>query len=1227
MRLKEILFSILFSVCLTIAFLSLPVAAQTTSLRGVLKDAQGGVLPGVTVTLTNSSTGATRDSTTDDLGLYQFLQVSPGTYTVKAELSGFKTAVREKVELLINTPGTLDLVLEVGELSETIEVQATTTLVNKSDATLGNAFTQLQVRQLPLEARNVVQLLSLQPGVVFIGDTGDHRNGAVNGGRSDQANITLDGVDVNDQVQGSAFTSVLRVTLDSVQEFRVTTAMPTADSGRSSGAQVALVTKSGSNEWHGSLYEYHRNTRTTANEYFLKRSQIQSGLPNEQPKLLRNVFGASAGGPILKDKLFFFANYEGRRDRSEASLVRLVPSENMRKGILSYQNAQGGVTTVSPEDLKKIDPLGLGANPRVLDVFNKFYPKPNDFGIGDGLNIAGFRFAAPVSVRQNTYITRLDYQLNANHSLFARGNLQNDGTAGTPQFPGQPPNNVFLNNSKGLAGGYTATFGPTLNSSLRYGYTRQGVEASGASVAPQVVTFRGLSDPVSMFNRSNGRIIPVHHLVEDISWVQGKHTFQFGGNVRWIQNQNFDFGNSFFSAVTNSSWLLGIGGDITPRDISSRFRTAWRDSAMATLGIVSQANARYLYDRNGNPLSVGSPKARNFAAEEYELYLQDSWRMTSNFTFTLGVRYSLFSPPYEQDGLQVAPEIPLGEWFDIRGSGMKQGIPSNKAPVIRIDLSGPKNNRSGYYEWDKNNFSPRVALAWSPSFQNSVLRTLFGATGQTSIRGGFSIAYDRVGSGLVSTFDRTGSFGLSTTLVNPSSSLNSRTAPRFTSLTEVPTAILTPAPKGGFPQTPPGAGQRGNFAIASSIDGTIKTPYSQMLSFSIQRELTKDLVFEVAYVGRLARKLLVQDDLAMPLNLFDPASGMDYFTAARKLHELIVKGAPVSQVGKIPYWENLFPGYAGDGLSATQAIYDIYQANSPDYTTALFLIDVGCRPCSKFGRYAFFNDQYSALAAWRSRAFSNYHGMEAILRKRFSSGFQFDLNYTFSKSIDIASNVERDGPYSGFTVNAWEPGLRKAVSNFDTTHNLNANYIIELPFGRDKWLGSDAHPAVNAFIGGWQLAGIVRITSGLPVAVGNGRFWPTNWNITGNATRLGSVPETETTKNAPAIIGPRAPNLFADPAVAIKSYANTAPGGVGERNDLRGDGYFSLDFGLSKSWDLPYGEGHRLQFRWEVFNATNSVRFDVFSLSLDLGNVGTFGKYNGTLTNPRVMQFGLRYEF
>lgn len=1241
---------------------------QASSLSGAVQDPQGAAIAGATITVTNLATSATRTTTSSKDGTYLVSQLAPGTYKVRAEAKGFKALVLEDVQALVSTPVTLNITFrEVGAVSETVTVQGGESVINTSDATVGNTFNETQIRQLPLDARNITLLLANQPGVVFFGtvdqqgNVTDPRAGAVNGGKGDQANVTLDGIDVNDQQQGFAFKSVLRVTLDSTQEFRVTTTNPNANQGRSSGAQISLITKSGSNNFHGSLYEFHRNTITSANDWFNNASgsftatdaAVVAGRARvgddrvPRPKLIRNLFGGSVGGPIVKDRLFFFLNYEGRRDRREDSALRTVPSADLRNGIIKYNRTGGGVVSLNPTQVRELDPAKIGVNAAVLDIFRK-YPLPNDTTVGDGLNLLGFRFNAPVKLDWNTYIARFDYNLteNGRHIVFARGNLQNDSFNTAPQFPGQPAAFTNLENSKGLALGYTTQITNSLTNNFTYGFTRQGLEQSGAAKGVYV-TFRNISAIEPTTARSNGRIVPVNNFVDDVSWVKGSHSFGFGTNIRFIRNSRFDFTNSFPTAVTNVSWLLGTGRNLRPADISGS-TVAFVDSMMALLGIVSNGTARYNFDKTGKVLGVGEAVRRRFGADEYEFYGQDSWRFRNNLTLTLGLRYGLYSPPFETEGNQVAPNIRLGDWFNLRGTNGAKGIPDNAAPTISFDLAGPANGKRGFYDWDKNNFAPRFAFAYSPKFDKGFLSKLFGKSGSSAVRGGFSLAYDRIGSGLAVTFDGAGSFGLSTSLSNVSSSLTEITAPRFTGLNSIPASVL-PAPPASntFPKTFPNL-----FAITAGIDDNIVTPYSMSANFSLQRELPKNISIEAAYVGRFGRKLLIQADLAQPVNLVDPTSGTSYYDAAKQL--ILLGDRSLLSVPTIPFFENIYsnlrgttasrlsaiygsdfaainPGIAPTQvLTPTQIAYFLYaQYYAPDYTSALLDLD-GAPFATRLGANTFFNDQFSALSAWRSVAPSNYNSLQFIFRKRFSQGLQFDLNYTLSKSFDWSSGPERSGSFGGgFVVNSWEPGERKAVSDFDVRHLINANWIYDFPIGRGRYFGKNMNKVADAIVGGWQLSGFYRWTSGLPVGVGNGRFWPTNWNITGFATRTGVLPKQETTKNAaPAAAGGTAgPNLFSDPATAIKSYDFTLVGESGERNGLRGDGFFGIDFNLSKTWKMPV-EGHKLQFRWEVFNATNSVRFDVNSTTLDLGSGrANFGKYSAPLTSSRVMQFALRYDF
>ena len=1240
---------------LTFLFAARVFAQSSTSLRGHITDASGAVIPHADVRLVQVSTGTSRSGKSNAEGLYEFPQLQQGTYNLTVSAPGFATSERTNLELLVNVAATLDVKLEVAGVGQTVEVAAAATLVNTSDASLGAAFNQNQVSQLPIEARNVVQLLSLQPGVTFLGDridaTKDTRSGSVNGARSDQSNVTLDGVDVNDQNNGYAFTSVLRVTQDSVQEFRITTSNANADAGRSSGAQVALVTKSGTNDLHGSAYEYNRNTIFSANEFFIKTAQLQAGEPNQRPKLLRNIYGASLGGPFKKNRLFFFANYEGRRDREAQSIVRTVPSADLRQGYINYLADNGSTVRLTPDQIRTMDPKGIGPSQAVLSILQG-YPLPNDVSVGDGLNFSGFRFAANEARKFDTYIAKIDWTITADgrHTMFWRGNLQNDNSGGAPQFPGQPPATKVLDNSKGFALSYTALLRPNLVNSLRWGYTRQGGEQAGASTSP-AVGLAGLDSPIA-FTRSHSAILPVHNIVDDVSWVKGNHTLQFGANLRFITDSRVSYENSFSSASMNTGWLSpdsAIANTGTALDppvnafpaVAGSFHRFYDNSALTVVGIVTEGDAIYNYDRAGNPLALGSPVKRRYAVKEYEMYGQDSWKIKPSLTLTYGLRWTLLAPPYETSGTQVGPctlqgtgctPLSLASWFSRSAQEGATGGAAINAGEVSFAPAGPLNHGPGFWDWDYKDFGPRASMVWAPDPGDGWISKIFGKKGELSIRGGYSLVYDHFGVGTANTFDAAGSFGLTSQVSNPPGTVTVGSAPRFIGISDIPGGLLPSAPPGGFPATPdPSA-----FAITWGLDKTMKTPYSHVIDFAVSRQLSQDTLLEVAYVGRFARRLLVQHDIAMPLDLIDPKSKMDYFTAATMLSKMGYAGVNPKDVKAIPYWENMFPALAGTDIgfgtntTATQVIYNIFANNLANETYALFELDVpddisgaGFNvPGHSYQPYRYYHDQFSSLYSWRTMGESGYNALQVSFRKRFSHGLQGDFNYAWSKSMDWTSAAERVGT-SGRNnyaqiINTWRPKQLRGVSDFDATHQINSNWIYELPFGKGRKFGSGANRLADAFIGGWQLAGLFRWTSGYPFGVDEGGQWPTNWDIEGWANLEGNFPAGARDRG-------QGPNAFKNPAGVLATFRSAYPGESGTRNPLRGDGYFGIDTGLSKYFRIT--ERAKAQLRWETFNITNTVRYDVHTVGNRLDQPTPFGKYTQTLTNPRVMQFALRLEF
>ncbi len=1155
----------------------------------------------------------------------------------------------------MNQPATINFALTLEANTETVNVSAEAQSLNTNDASLGNSTNNATIQALPSETRNVPDLLSLEPGVFFLPQptnpqSQDSRSGAVNGGRSDQGNITLDGVDDNDQTNGFAFTGVLRETQDSIEEFRVTTSNANADAGRSSGAQVSLVTKSGTNNFHGALYEYHRPTFTVANDFFNKQAESNSGLPNIPGKVIRNIFGGDLGGPILKDKLFFFGNYEGSRLAENAQVSRTTPTASYQQGNIQYigDTAGGGTETqtISASQVATLDagcqvcntaayPAGPGPDPNALAYFNS-EPAANGTNLGDGLNEGSYSFSSPNPRRLNTTIVRLDYLPTSAHRIFGRGNFQKDVTAQVEQFPGQGPRSTLVDNTKGMTFGDTWTISPTIVNDVRYGYVRQGYGDSGVGQG-DYVDFRFL-DTTTAETRSTIISVPVNNIVDNLNWARGKHTIEIGGNWRLVhQNRNSNL-NSYNSASSNPYWLTGsapdpstLGGD----PVDSGFTNSYNIAYANLVGTIPDVSDVYNYAvssaATGTLLGDGTTIDRHFKANEYEYYIQDSWRPMANLTLTFGLRHTILQTPFETKGQQVTPTIDTHTWFMQREIAAQQG--QIYEPDLQFAPSGPVYGKPGFWPKSKDNIAPRFAIAYSPN-------------GKTSIRAGAGIYYDHYGEGLVNTFDQNGSFGLSTSVSNPAGVLGYEDSPRYTGRQALPFNNGAAPSTQAFPYTAP----TGNFAITWGLDSKLKTPYSEAIDFSVQRELPSGFTVEAAYVGRLGRHLLQSLDLAEPVDFVDPAGGGDYYNAARQLSHAVDANAgnANAQVSAIPYFENMFPWMAGfdyAGESATQAIYTDEWApfrSNLGATSALADLDFYCYsgtlgvsyPCPTNHQSRFWQDQFYSLYALSTIGMSYYNAGQITLRHPMSHGLQADVSYTYSRSIDMGSDTERStefspgvtAPASSEIISTWKPYLNRGVSDFDTTHLITVDWVYLLPVGRGQAYLGASNGLVDGFLGGWQFSGIFRNTSGLPFSLTE-PGWTTDWQIESFAVTTSKVKmrrHFDTAGN---------PQLF-DNADAINSGVNTGspvrlpyPGEAGERNNYRGDGYIGLDSGLSKSWKL--GELGSLKFAWEVYNVTNTVRFDpggsgTLGTQLTSGNLGI---ENTLLTTPRRMQFSLRYDF
>jgi hypothetical protein len=1250
----------------------------TTSLRGVVTDPSGAVVPGATITVTNGASGQAIRATANAAGEYTFAAIPPAKYTIKASAQGFGDQTKI-AELLVNQPATVNFTMTLQAVSQEVNVSAEAETLNTTDASLGNSMGNSLIQALPSETRNVPDLLSLQPGVLYLpsepGDAGaseqnpmgDSRSGAVNGVRSDQGNVTIDGVDDNDQVYGYAFTGVLRETQDSVDEFRVATSNTNADEGRSAGAQASLITKSGTNQFHGSLYEYNRPTLTVSNNYFNKLAELSSGQSNIPPKLIRNIFGGTIGGPVMKDKLFFFANYEATRQAEDQEVTETVATSSYLAGNLIYQgdNASGNIVnvTLSPSQVATLDAgcvgqyppggcsdpqysPGPGPNPYALAYFAS-EPAANGTLTGDGLNTGSFTFSSPNPATLNTSIVRLDYTPSQKHRIFVRGGLQKDTTLGTEQFPGQGPSYSYKDNTKGIIAGDTWSISPNLVNDIRYGFIRQGNDNRGVGTG-DYVDFRFMST-MTAETRTTLATVPVNNIVDNLNWNHGKHDFQFGANWRLVHQNRISDANSYNSASSNPYWLGGSPPDpstITGIPVDPGFDDSYVIAYANLVGTVPAVTNQYNYDltssTSGSLLADGASIPRHFSANEYEYYLQDAWKPRPNLTITIGVRQTLLQTPWETKGQEVTPTVSTDAWYKEREAAAQAG--QVYEPNLTFAPAGNFYGKPGFWPMSRDNIAPRLAIAWAP-------------TSRTTVRAGAGIYYDHFGEATVNLFDQSGSFGLSGSVTDPAATFSSEDSPRFVSNRTLPFSNGTFPSPNTYPFTPP-TGPVDGFAITWGLDSIMKTPYTEAFNLSIQHEFPKGFTLEADYVGNMGRHLIQSNDLAEPVDYVDPMGGGDYFAAGSKLSHLVdanggnygvatnsagvATGSTVS-VPTIQYFEDVFPwmknfDYAGE--SATQAIYNDEWApfrSNLGATTSLSDLDFYCfsgslgvpYPCPANYQPHFWQGQFSSLYALSTVGMSYYNAGQFVLRHPTSHGMEFDVSYTYSRSIDEGSDAERSTEFSTSTalnpgiLDTWRPALNRGISDFDTKHLLTVDGLYDLPFGRGQQFLDRDNSIADVFLGGWQLSGLARATSGLPFSLFEPGF-TTDWQQESYGVVTGPV------KMRRHFDSSGNPQFFDNPS-AINSGIPSGypvrlpyPGEAGERNNFRGDGYFDIDAGLNKSWKLAeYGT---LKFDWETYNATNTVRFDSESIGSGLtsGNLGIADKL---LTTPRRMEFALRYDF
>lgn len=1231
-------------------------AQEVAGVTGVVLDKSGAAIGGVQITLENAKTGYKVAATTNDQGSYQFLRVPPGSgYKLTFVKDGFRKFEMSDVSLGVETISTRNATLEVGESSQTVEVTAAASeTLNTTDASIGNVLDVQTLKELPSLIRETpASLLGLQAGVIANSGGGTNQDGAVTGARTDQGNVTIDGIDVNDQAGGFAFATVGNAPIDSVQEFRATTADAEAYDGRSGGAQIQLVTKSGTNAFHGAAYEYNRTAATAANDFFNNSAGVA------RPALTRNQFGADVGGPVKKDKLFFFFNYEGRRDASQSAVSRTVPLANVRAGGVNYVNDAPGctdsarlndpatascITQLTPTQMASFDPLGIGSDAAELAILDKD-PQANDLTGGDGVNTGLFRFNAPNRVDHNTYVGRVDYAITPNQKLFGRFNVVRESdTQAVQQFPGDPTTQLFQDRSWAFVIGHTWTINSHNINAATFGITQQYNNFPAGPNAfptfPNEFTFGPFATPFAAGVSTQGRTVPVPTIRDDYTWIHGKHAIQFGTNIRPIHQK---------STLTESFNFLGVGiggalsslgpsgSPLRPDDIldTQAQMNEWDGAFTSLLGRYADQSTNFIYNKALQPQPAGATAVRDFHYNEAELYFADNWRVRNDLTISYGLRWSYDAVPFEANGFETVPDVSLNTLFDTRVNNGNLGVSGpGAAPNLTYSLGGPANNAKGYYKPDYKDFGPRLGIAWNPSFRDGLLGSLFGDR-KTTVRLGGSIVFDRI-AGTVSFLADQNSFLFqnSNSVIfgqsDPVASL--ATDPRFTTVTALPAAVVppvvtsptTPFVSGGFPF---GTSQD---QLIYAVDPNFKTPYEDTFGFGIQRELPGNVLVEVRYEARLGRRLFAQSDGAQLVDFKDPASSQGLIAAFNNIATAVRAGTPPGSIPAQPFFENQIADFIGvpctvafGGNSCTSVLAGSSLSQfflNGDITDFLVSMnDFGLIP-PNMG----IAGQAASIAYVTSNSSSNYNGLLTTVSKKFSNGLQMNFNYTYSHSIDNLSSVVNT-VVGGIVCDLRDLRVCRASSDFDARHVVSAYWVYDLPFGQHRYIGRDMPSWADRIVGGWSFSGIWTSRTGFPFGTVTGSFPVSNYFgagglvgspavLTGNEASLSSNIHNE---NGTL-------QYFANPTAAVGQFSNPLASQTGNRNDLLGPSYWTIDAALLKNIKLT--EGLNLQFRAEAFNLFNHENFA--PPGTNINSPSTFGALTGTVgEGPRQMQLALRLEF
>jgi hypothetical protein len=1186
---------------------AIPLFAQVGGrIAGSVVDATGASVPQATVKVfLAGGKDPVLTGTTNTDGLFAFVAVRPETYELSVEAKGFATVRMKDVGVSPLQETTLPPIkMAVATAVSVVDVSAQVQTVKRSSAEISSTITNAQIQNLPVLGRQVTTLYQTQPGVNVGTDVT-----SVNGTRPSFTNVTMDGVNIQDNFVRTNDLDYppLRTTIDQIGEITVTTSNATAAIGGGT-SQVILTTRSGSNTYHASVYWYNRNSALSANDWFNNKT-VDPVTGKSAPKtfLDLNQVGASVSGRIIRDKLFFFANPEFYRNKAQSVRTRTVLTDSAKNGVFTYKDASTGVLrTINVLTAKnaQIDPTSKAMLASL--------PEPNTTDLGDGLNTSGYRFNARDNENRDQLVLRGDYYLTPNQNFTATYNSIDNPTdrpdQGTFYTIAPPVSNTIKDYLLSLA--YIWTIRPTLTNEVRVGYLRTNSSFLDSNTYPKVLAAGLLfSNPVNTF-LNQGRKVNNYHYQDNANWLRGRHQIAFGFQAEHQYLAPFNDAGIIptLTLGISSANMTGFVASDLPGGTSANVNTA--NNLYANLaGIVSQAAQTFNVNSPTSEFAPGATNLRQFTLDTYAGYVQDTWRVRSNWTLNLGLRYEIWTPLDEANSLALEPTL--------TGDAKTTVLNSNAT----LNFAGKSVGRP-LYKTDRDNYAPNIGVAFDPT-----------GKGTTSVRAGYSIGY---------AFDN-----VVTAVRNSVGTANGLTfANTQTNLAGNLTAGVTVAP-------PPYKVPRtlaDNYAISTTAavgltDPNLETPKLQQWNFSIEHEY-KGAIFAARYVGNRGSQLLRAIDYNQ-ININASGFLADFQRAQ--------SNAVLSQAANGSYNGNYNAAIAGSqpltvfpllavGGSLTSAANQTLLKNGEVGTLADNYMTA--RQNGPVNFYA--NPNVQGANVVTNGGISNYNGLQLDVTKRTRSGLQVQFNYAYGQALSNTSgDLQTD--FEPLLDNA-SPQLEYARAPFDIRQSFKSNYYYELPYGRNN----RGHGLLNEVLGGWAVSGIWQYSTGEPYSILSGlgtlnrgaRSTTTNTasvlssaagaslsNLTGRVYMTGNGPYFL----SPSLINPLDGRGASAPGTAPfpgQILFNPTAGTVGnlQRRMFSGPAQWSWDTSVKKQFHIT--ERQTVDFHFDFFNWLNHPTFYLPPSYGDYGsqtnvtiNNTTFGKLSSMNFAPRQIQFGLYYSF